>query len=289
MRCSFYWTILVFSTDARLLGADAFDFYINPILDKVPEAKGVKELKQLTPDLLSEYDQVLPEITGTFIVVRTNEGRYSKLLVQSARRKIGADTVLPILLIDRYVTYREGEEQRIQASGQNLNLFNGFRLNLDIGQVVPAEVGCDLRFVAEEGKTYLEPRGKARLYLVTQPLPEATKKKAAKVAIGDTFLPTYFTGTYKLHDDGRRSGTLKLEVDAEGNVSGGYYSDTDGQKYEVSGRVGHPRHGIIFIVKFPQTEQTYQGWMFTGNGQAITGSSRLHTRETGFYAVRVRE
>jgi hypothetical protein len=29
--------------------------------------------------------------------------------------------------------------------------------------------------------------------------------------------------------------------------------------------------------------------MFTGDGRAITGSSRLQDRETGFYAVRIED
>lgn len=269
--------------------ADAFDHYINPILAKAPEAKGVKEVKQLTPELIADHDQVLTDISAAFLVVRTNDARWSKLLVQSARRKLDEEKSVPILLVDRYVTYREGEEQTIQAAGKNLNLFHGFRLNLDIGQVVPEELGGDVRFVAEGNKVYLEPLGKAKLYLLTQGLPEAAPKKTDKVVIGEVFLPRYFTGSYKLYDDGRRSGTLKLTVDDEGEVVGAYYSDKDGAKYEVTGKVGKEKHSIQFIVKLPRTEQTFQGWMFTGDGKAMTGTSKLQSRETGFYAVRVDE
>src|SRR5437879_2720569 len=89
------------------LRADAFDRYINPVLSKVPEAAGVKELKQLTASLIADHGQVLGDTTGALIVVRTNEGRWCKLLVQAARQRIGETASVPILLIERFVTYKE--------------------------------------------------------------------------------------------------------------------------------------------------------------------------------------
>src|SRR5436305_385210 len=116
------------------LHADAFDNYTNPILTKVPTAAGVKEIKQLTPDLIADNDSVLPSGTSAFVVVRTNDNRFSKLTVQPARQKVDAGRTVPILMIDRFVTYKEGEERTVQASGHNVYLFPGFRFNLDIGQ-----------------------------------------------------------------------------------------------------------------------------------------------------------
>src|SRR5439155_14711115 len=133
------------------------------------------------------------------------------------------------------------------------------------------------------GPFAVEPVGKAELYVLTKPLPEAAPKKAAKLVVGAAFEPRYFNGKYKLYDDGRRSGTLHLQVGAGGEVTGAYYSDKDGQKYEVTGKVGPAPHAIQFRVQFPRTVQEFQGWMFTGNGAAITGVSRLQDRETGFY------
>lgn len=269
--------------------ADAFDQYINPILAKVPQAKGVQEIKQLTPDLIADHDQVLSDVTAAFIVVQTNENRWSKLLVQAARRKLDNDRSVPILLIDRFVTFKEGEDQKIHANGKNVNLFNGFRFNLDFGQVVPGEFAADLRFVVEGDKVFLEPLGKAKIYLLTQPLPEANPKKSGKLVVGATFEMRYFAGSYKLYDDGRRSGILKLQVDDEGGVSGGLVSDKDGSTYEVVGKVLKEKHNIQFMVKLPRTEQYFVGWMFTGDGKAITGTSELQSRKTGFYAVRIEE
>jgi hypothetical protein len=265
--------------------ADAFDHYVNPVLSKLVESKNVTEIKQLTPNLIVDHDRVLPRTTSAFLVVRTNEGRYAKLLVQAARQKVGDKTV-PILYIEQFVTYKEGQERTIQATGKNQSLYAGFRFSLDLGQVVPESLGGDLRFVADGDKVYTEPVGKAKLYLVTKHDPNVMPKKGPKFVMGERFEPRYFNGTYKLYDDGRRSGKLILKVAKDGSVSGAYYSDKDGQKYDLHGKIGDPQHAITFEVKFPRTEQLFKGMLFTGNGKAIAGTSRLAGRDWAFYAVR---
>jgi hypothetical protein len=269
--------------------ADAFDDYTNPLLVKAAAGDAVKEMKQVTPDDLLNNDRVLKGMDGAMLIVKTNGGRNAKLLVHPTAQKTDATHSVPTLLIDRYVTYKEGEERTLLATGKNLALFPGFRLSLDMGQVVPEALGGDLRFVVDGDKSYVEPVGKAKLYLLTKALPEATPKKAGKVVIGEKFEPRYFNGKYKLFDDGRRSGELVLKVDDDGAVSGAYYSDKDGQKYEVHGKVGTPNYSIQFTVQFPRAEQTFQGWLFTGDGKHMAGSSRMNEREAGFYATRIEE
>jgi hypothetical protein len=269
--------------------ADAFDNYTNPILAKVPGSKLAEPVKQLTEELMVVNSRALPGVTAAFIVVKTNEGRLAKLLVRPAAHKLAGGETIPIVYIERLVTYREGEERTIQASAQDVRLFGGFNLSLDIGQVVPAKLGGDLRYVVEGDKAWLEPVGKAELFLVTKHLPEANAKKGGKLVVGEKFEPSYFNGTYKLYDDGRRSGTLKIKVADNGDVDGYYYSDKDGSKYEVAGSIGNPKHQVEFTVTFPRAVQSFRGMLFTGDARAITGTSRLQERETGFYAVRVEE
>jgi hypothetical protein len=283
--------VLVALTPA-VRGADAFDTYVNTILTKVPEAQGVQEIKQLTTDLILDNDRVLPNVTAGFVVVRTNEGRWSKLLVQTARQKIDAEKSVPILLIERFVTYKDGTDQTVLASGKNVYLFPGFRFNLDLGQVVPEQFGADLIFKAEgdkDSKAITEPQGKAKMYLLTKALPEAVPKKTTKLVVGDTFEARYFNGTFRLFDDGRRSGKLTLMVEDGNEIKGWYVSDKDGEKYEVYGKVGKPLHTMQFTIKFPRTEQSFTGFLFTGDGKVLTGSSRLQERESGFYAVRIED
>jgi hypothetical protein len=276
-------------TGSLLPAADVFDFYVNRTLAQVAESKDAREVKELTPAMLLDHDRTLPGHTAAFLIVKTNESRYAKLLVQPARQKTREGKLLPMLLIDRYVTYKEGEDQAIQARGQSLSLYDGFRLSLDLGQVVPSELGGDLRVIADASKMSVQPIDKARLYLVTRHRADVEPKKGPKLVVAEGFRINWFTGTYKLHDDGRRSGKLVLSVADNGTVSGAYYSDKDGRKYEVSGRVGRPPHSIEFTIRFPRTEQVFQGWMFTGDGQAIAGTSRLAERDAGFYALRIEE
>ena len=268
--------------------ADAFDNYINAILAKIPDSKSAEKIAKLTPELMVQHSRALPGINAAFIVVKTNENRYARLLVQPARQKISGTDSVPIVFVERYLTYREGAERTTHASGQNVRLFGDFRFNLDIGQVVPANVSADLRIVDGKDGFYMEPVGKAELYVVTKHLPEANSIKATKLVVGEKFEQRYFNGQYKLYDDGRRTGMLHLKVADNGEVSGHYYSDKDGQKYEVSGKVGNtPPHQISFIITYPRTAQTFNGHLFTGAGRAITGTSRLQGNETGFYALRV--
>jgi len=267
--------------------ADSFDHYVNPVLGKALESENVKPLKELPADDIGDNDRVLPNIPAAFLIIRTNDNRLAKLLVQSARQKIpGTDRAIPTLLIERYVTYKEGEEQTVLASGKNLALFAGFRLSLDLGQVVPDELGGDVQFVVEGNKAVVRPVGKAKLYLVTRAVPGVEPKKGPKLVVGDSFQARYFSGTYKLYDDGRRSGKLVLKVEDDNSVTGSYYSDRDGAKYDVYGQVGKPIHSIQFTVKFPRTEQVFQGMLFTGDGRVLTGTSRMQEREGGFYALR---
>jgi len=272
----------------QLSRADAFDYYTNNLLAKISKADGTLQVKELTPELLVEHNRVLPGIKAAFLVVKTNDGRFAKLLLHASGQKVG-DKTLPILLIERFVTYKEGEERTIVAEGRNIHLFQDFHFNLDLGQIVPASIGGDFRLVVTDDKAALQSIGKAELYLVTKPLAEAAPKKTDKIVVGATFEPKYFNGSYKLYDDGRRTGKLVLKVANDGFVDGWYYSDKDGAKYEVAGKIGDPSHAINFKVILPRAVQEFQGWMFTQGGQVICGVSRLEQRPAGFYAIRADE
>ncbi|MCI0460673.1 MAG: hypothetical protein L0Z62_27275 [Gemmataceae bacterium] len=282
-------TLLTLLAAPPVAPADVFDRYTNEVLIKVPGSAGVKRLAELTPALLAEHAGALPGVGGAFLVVKTNEGRFSKLVVQPARQRVSDKVTLPVLLIERFATYKQGEERTVQAAGQNVRLFDGFHFSLDLGQVVPGTVGGDVRLVTRDGSTIVQAAGKAEFYLLTKALPEPAPKKGARFVAGAKFEPHYFTGVYKLHDDGRKTATLHLKVEPNNEVSGFYYSGTDGRKYEVTGKVGNVPHSIQFKVTFPRASQLFAGMMFTGDGRVITGTSVLQGHETGFYAVRQEE
>jgi hypothetical protein len=283
---------LALLTAAAAGRADQFDYYTNPVLSKAATDGSLKEVKELTSEQVSDAAGALPDSSSAVLVVATNEKRFAKLLAQPARQKLGADKSVPLLLVDRYTTFKGTSDRAVQATGQNLHLYPGLRLSLELGQVVPEAVGGDLTVVADAKDPngfVIKPVGAARLYLLTRPIAGVVPKKAPKLVVGEAFETRFFAGKYRLHDDGRRTGVLKLEVNESGEITGTLTSDKDGREYDVQGKAGTPKHAISFAIKFPATTQTFTGFMFTGDGRAIAGTTKMLEREAGFYAQRMED
>ena len=119
--------------------------------------------------------------------------------------------------------------------------------------MVPKSVAADLRVgVDKDGNPFLEPIDKAEIYLVTKHLEEPIRPRPANWWSAPNSRCAYFNGDYKMYDDGRRSGTLTIKVADDGVVSGHYFSDKDGQKYDVAGMVSaNPKHQIEFLITYP--------------------------------------
>src|SRR5687768_2743388 len=133
---------------AAVCRAEQFDYYTHPVLAKAIGDGMLKEVKELTADQIGEHTGALPDSSSTFLVMATNDKRFAKLLAQPARQKVGGDRQAPLLLIDKYVTFKGTTDRAVQSHGQNLHLYPGLRLSLDIGQVVPEAVGGDLTVAA---------------------------------------------------------------------------------------------------------------------------------------------
>jgi hypothetical protein len=283
--------VLLLFVSSAITRAEQFDYYTHPVLSKAISDGTLKEVKELSSDQVAEYTSALPDSVSAFLVVATNDKRFAKLLVQPARQKIG-DKQAPLLLIDKYVTFKGTSDRAVQASGQSLQLYPGLRLNLDIGQVVPEAVAADLTVNAADKDAnafIVKPVNDAKLYVVTKPIAGVVPKKAPKLVVGEAFETRFFAGRYKLHDDGKRSGLLKLDVNESGEITGTFTSDKDGREYEVQGKAGMPKHAVTFTIRFPATTQTFTGYMFTGDGKAIAGTTKMLEREAGFYAERLEE
>jgi hypothetical protein len=277
--------VCVLLTATAFARADQFDYYTNSVLAKATSDGTWKEVNELSADQIDDGN-ALSDTSSAFVVVVTNDKRFAKLLLQPARQKFGEKQV-GMLLVDKFTTFKGTSERAIQASGQNLHLYPGLRLNLDIGQVVPESVGGDLIVTGEKDAWTLKPLKGARLFLVTKPIAGVVPKKAPKLVIGEVFEARFFAGSYKLYDDGRRSGILRLAVDDAGEITGTFTSDKDGREYDVQGKTGTPRHAVTLTIKFPATSQTFTGHMFTGDGRVIAGTTRMLEREAAFYAERL--
>jgi hypothetical protein len=272
--------------------ADQFDRYSQTILMKAIEDKVLKEVNELSTEQLGEYVQVLSDANAALVVVMSNDRRLSKLLLQPARQRVGDDKTVPMVLVQKFVTFKEGTERTIRVSGTDRNLYPSTRFHLDLGQVVPEKLGGDLLITEHEKDPLMfiiKPIDKAKIYVLTKSVEGLEPKKSEKLVIGKEFESKYFNGKFKLQDDGRRSGELTLKLNENGDVEGAFYSDKDGQKYEVKGKIGNPRHAISFTIKYPQTEELFTGMMFTGNGKFIAGTSKLQDREAAFIAERIED
>jgi biopolymer transport protein ExbD len=90
--------------------------------------------------------------------------------------------------------------------------------------------------------------------------------------------------------NGQWSGTLDLEVDANGAVTGRYRSDETGKSYRVTGDAQkRAPHAIELTVQFPRSTMTLDGWIWTEGKAAISGTATLLDRSYGFVAVRAGE
>lgn len=265
--------------------ADLYDRYTEPVLARLVDAGQAEEVKAITAAEVEKAGGLLANSSSLLVVAKTNDGLYSKFLLQFARQKVGGEAV-PIVLLERGATYKAGGGQATAAVFPLLRLYSGFRLGLEQGQVVPEKVGGDVRFVADEGDGRLEPLGKARLFIIAKHPPEVLVKAAPRIPMGDVFEPAAIAGQYRLHDDGRRAADLELKVDDQGMITGQYVSAETGRAYEVTGKVQAAPHHVAFTVKFPNSVQSFQGWVFTKNAGALAGFSESQGRTHGFYAVR---
>ena len=276
--------ICVFTTS---LQADTFDRYINPVLAKAAEQPGVIPIQKLTPELVSKHNDLFQETGAVLLVIRTNGSNNAKVLAQFAKQRTEKG-IVPMVLLERATSYKPGQDRAIQAIAPTVHLYDGFQFHFDLGQVVPSQIGGDIRYVDSPTGGYLEAVGNAKLYLITRHLPGTeAKKPSGRTVLGEAFDPLSMAGIYKLSDDGRRQATLELTLDSEGNITGSYTSEQSGRKYDVTGKVTPTmKHQLSFTVKFPNTTQDFTGYVFTKDASAICGFTKMQGQEFGFYAVR---
>jgi hypothetical protein len=195
---------------------------------------------------------------------------------------------VPILVIERFATFEAdgGSSPDRLASGRAVLLFEGFRFDLDSGQVVPEGQGGDLRLVgsAEGGPALEAVEGASMLTLSSRP--EFPSAPPGEPSPGRSILPGDYAGRFRLFADGSLSGTLELAVEDRA-VSGRFRSDQTGSTYEVGGEVdAGPEPIVRFSVQFPRSRQEYSGHLFSEGKGAMAGTLILLDRERPFFAVR---
>ncbi len=280
---------------------DEFDRLEGEALFGVPESKDAKSPKMLSMGDLDSLPTVLRDSRSALLIVKTDQGNLSRLLVtpglrkpliegaaMEAMKKEGKEPkLLPVVALDRFDTFDASNRAARLARGKDLMLFDGFQFDLDSGQVVPEGQGGDLQFVVKgEGGPRLVPVGKSAFFTLTK-LPAQVAKGAPRPSIGRAVFPADFNGRYQLVANGQWSGVLDLKVGDDKSVKGRFRSDLNGASYAVEGEVGvDVPQKITFRVDFPRTHQDYEGLLWTEGKGAMAGTATMMNRSFGFFAIR---
>jgi hypothetical protein len=266
----------------RLEGAPLFD---------IPTSAGIRTPAALSYRDLEALPGVLAGERAAFVIVKSDLGNLSKILVSGGFKKLtpadeGAASV-PILILERFETIKASDRRSFSARGRGVTLFDGFQFDLDTGQVVPDGAGGDIRFTASGPS---EPRlttvGASRFYVLEKPL-VLPAVGGGKPSSGRAVLPGDFRGRFDLVADGQWSGRLDLAVDAQGAVTGFFRSEKNGSTYPVSGKAGDggPQR-IRFEVRFPRANQSYDGLIWSEGKNVIAGTVTMLDHPYSFVAIR---
>jgi hypothetical protein len=225
------------------------------------------------------------------VVVRTSDGNWAKALVSWGFRKSkpqgkdGKDALVPIAVLERYVTYDRDRGDVTLAHGRNVMLFPGYEFDFDIGQIVPSDAGADLRFTPER---LLASIGNAKLHPIDGSALPATPPDKYDPQDHVDVRPRDFVGTWRVNADGRWVGTWEIEVDGEGTVSGRYTSEETKASFPIRGRITEieVRHRLRFEVEFAAASQQYDMYLWTTDKSTMAGTTTLINRTFGVVAER---
>jgi hypothetical protein len=274
--------LLVLLLSGTTLAADSFDRHSSYWLSLA--AKNGEPLEAVTSGKAAQWKYLGRDISQSCIVVKTANGNWAKALVSWGFRK--ADPMpVPVLLLERYVTYDRDRPNITVAHGSNLMLFPGFEFDFDIGQVVPSGLGGDVAF---NEKRQLVPLEGAQLFGLDGPAVPPGEDEEYDPQAQPGVQPRDFAGEWRVTADGRWYGTWNLSVDDEGNIDGQYLSSDTKSTFPVKGRLalGEPNRAQL-EVEFAVASQQYDLYMFTGDKSAMCGTTTIVDRKFGVIAHRV--
>lgn len=275
--------VLVTMTTTGVFAADVFDRHL------AKDLKGALEqppLTELSLNASAKLKRLSASVSSPCIVVKTDDGNYTKALIGWGLRK-GADKPVPVLLIERFVTYRGDRADLTSAVGKDVMLFPGFGFNFDIGQVVPAGQGADIEFTTEQA---IKPVGEAVMVALNGSiLPPAEKTDKYDPLANEAVTGQDFAGTWKVDVDGRWKGEWELTVTENGKVTGVFVSDELQNRYDITGQLGSSPHNLRVDVFLANAQMQVDGYLWTKDKSQIAGTVMMTNRKFGFHAVRVKE
>lgn len=274
--------LLNVSCQQTAIGGDIFDQHSIAELKK--SASGTPPLTEVSSAITSKWKSLSTKVSSPCLIVQTNDGHWTKALVAWGQRKVkGREQPLPVLVLERFVTYRSDRDGVANASGKEVMVFAGMSFSFDIGQVVPTGGGADIE-LTDAG--ILKPIGDAKLFAMngSQLATEAGAKPNPNDHEG--VLPRDFAGTWKVTIDGRWTGLLEITVDENRTILGKFISAESQSRYELFGKVSNVPHQAKFEVELANAQLSIDAFLWTTDKSTMAGTAVLSTRKFGFVATR---
>ncbi len=272
---------VVMAATADVARADLFDDHTAYWLKQAAE-KGAPATSLSMKDG-SKLKPISKRFSSPCVVFKTDDDNWTKALITWGLRK-GKNGPTPVLIIERFVTYRGDRPNLTAAAGKDVMLFPGFAFNFDIGQVVPEGQGEDVKCEGEATLTVIEP---SKMFpLNGSAIPDAATDGKSKPADHAEVLAEDFAGSWIVRIDGRWEGRWDLKVD-ERRIYGKFISEGTKSEYELNGRIAGLAHNARFDVELANTSQTFDAYLWTKDKAAMAGTVVIAERKVGFYALRV--
>jgi hypothetical protein len=264
-----------------LWAIDAFDRHDASILQQA--ASSGSDLKEFTERDAAKLKPLSADLEGTCLVVETNRGNLAKVLVSwGFRKQPMTDKPIPVLMLDRFVTYERDKGDSTVANGKNIMLFPGFEFDFDLGQVVPAGFDADVQLT---DKAVLRPLNSVKLHGVDGSKLPKIEAASAKRDV-NVITPEDFSGVWQVDGDGRWIGEWDLIVNAQGDVTGKFLSAETQASYPITGEIGGVPNQIKLQVQFNNATQLIDAYLWTKDKSKIAGSFSLSDRKFGLMATR---
>ncbi len=277
---------------------DEFDRHTSKHLREAAQKNAA--VATISPGQAAKLKTLGPRIEHACLVVRTSDGNWARVLVSWGFRKSTApkgkdgkgktgdakSDLVPIAVLERYVTYDRDRGDVTLAHGRNVMLFPGYEFDFDIGQIVPAGTGADLRFTAERLLAAIDA---AKLHPLDGSVLPATPPDKYDPQDHADVRPRDFAGTWRVNADGRWTGTWEIDVAADGDVSGRYTSEETKATFPIRGKITETqvRHRLRFEVEFAAASQQYDMHLWTTDKSVMAGTTTLINRTFGVVAERL--
>jgi len=276
--------VVLFSCSS-VSAADLFERQTAATIKKLIESEDA--VAEITLESSAKLRPLSSSIVTPCVLIKTDEGNLTKALISWGGLKKASGKQIPVLLIERYATYREDRPDLTKAHGKDVMLFPGFCFNFDLGQVVPVEEGADVEFT---DKGTLKSRGTARIVPMSPPA-QATPTANAKHDPLDHegVVAKDFSGTWILNADGRWLGEWELKVEEGGRATGKFTSDESLNVYDISGQIGSMPNNLKLDLFLANAQMAVDAFLWTKDKSMMAGTVTLSDRKFGFVATRVIE